>query len=196
MNRRTAQGLTLAALLSFAVPSLVGCGLGSSRADAPAVGGPFSLIDQDGRPTTERILKDRWTAVYFGYTSCPDACPATLNALALAQEKLAAKGRKFAVLFVTVDPERDTAAKLKAYLTVASFPKDLTGLTGTPTAVAAAARAYKVFYNRAGSGPDYTVDHTSVVYIMGPDGRYRAPLGFGLPPDQMADQIAAAMKAG
>jgi protein SCO1 len=186
----------MAVLLGLVATPLAGCGAGGQRAEAPAIGGPFNLVDQDGRPTTDQALKGRWTAVYFGYTSCPDACPATLNALALAQEKLAAKGRALSVLFITVDPDRDTPEKLKAYLASPSFPKNLTGLTGAPTAIAAAARSYKVYFSRAGSGPEYSVDHTSVVYVMGPDGRFRAPLNFGLSPDQMADQIEAAIRAG
>lgn len=161
--------------------------------DAPSVGGPFRLVDQDGRAVDESILKGRWTAVFFGYTFCPDVCPATLQSLAAARAALGARADRLGVVFISVDPARDTPARLKAYLSDPDFPKGAIGLTGSADAVAAAARAYGVYFRRAGDGPSYTVDHSAVVYLMDPDGRFRAPLAFGLSPTQMRDAIASAM---
>ena len=165
-----------------------------SPASAPsAIGGPFHLTNQSGTQVDERILKGKWSAVYFGYTSCPDVCPTTLTDLAQAIDDVGARARKLQVLFISVDPERDTPSRLAAYLSIASFPKGMIGLTGTADQVAAAARAYRVYYKKAGEGAAYSVDHTSVVYLMDPDGRFSRPLSVEGPPAAVAKQIADAM---
>jgi protein SCO1/2 len=183
----------LAALLALVV--LAACG----RAPAPAasfVGGPFHLIDQDGRAVDQSILNGRWTAVYFGYTFCPDACPMTLTALAQAQAKLRPSARGFRVVFITVDPARDTPAQMKTYLASPAFPPGALGLTGSPAQITEAARAYRVYYRKAGAGSDYSVDHSSVIYLMDPAGRFRAPIDAQAPPTTMASQIKAAIAQG
>ncbi len=158
-----------------------------------AIGGPFHLVDQDGRPADQNLLRGKWSLVYFGYTFCPDACPATLANLANALDKLGTRARSVQVVFITVDPHRDTPAQLKAYLASPSFPRPLIGLTGTDTGIAAVARAYHVYYRRAGAGAAYSVDHTSVVYLMDTDGRFAKPIGFGEPPADVARDIGNAM---
>jgi protein SCO1/2 len=160
---------------------------------APAIGGPFQLVDQTGRPTDQSVLTGRWSAVFFGYTFCPDTCPTTLTALGQAQRRLGASGSRFQTIFISVDPARDTPAQLKAYLDNPAFPTGTLGLTGSTAAVAAAARAYKVYFARVGSGADYTVDHSAAIYLMGPDGRFRRPLSHAMAPDLIASQIRAAM---
>ena len=174
-------GLALAALLA-------GAAWKARRVEAPppasAIGGPFHLIDQNGAAVDERILNGKWTAVFFGYTYCPDVCPTTLATLAQAIERLGPGAKTFQVVFISVDPGRDTPAQLKAYLSSPAFPKGVIGLTGSPAQVAAAARAYRVYYRKAGDGPGYSVDHTSIVYLMDPKGRFSRPIAFGLPPDR------------
>ena len=165
-------------------------------ADRPAIGGPFHLVDQNGRPQDQSMLKGRWSALFFGYTFCPDVCPTTLQALAEAETRLGSKADRLQVVFVTVDPARDTPAQLKAYLSSAAFPKGVIGLTGTPAQVAQAAKAYKVFYQNEGAGRDYTVEHSSAVYLMDPRGRFDRVIAYGLPPDEMARQITEAMQQG
>jgi protein SCO1/2 len=183
-------GLALAALLA----ALAWKAERVSPASAPsAIGGPFHLTSQSGTQVDERILKGKWTAVYFGYTSCPDVCPTTLTNLAQAIDTLGTRARDLQVVFITVDPERDTPSRLAAYLSITSFPKRMIGLTGSPAQIAAAASAYRVYYKKAGAGPDYSVDHTSVVYLMNPDGRFSRPLSFDVPPAGVAKQIAEAM---
>ena len=167
-----------------------------SGADRPAIGGPFHLIDQNGRPRDESMLKGKWSAVFFGYTFCPDVCPTTLQALAEAETRLGPQASRLRVVFVTVDPARDTPAQLKAYLSSAAFPKGVVGLTGAPAEVAATAKAYKVFYQTQGAGRDYTVEHSSAVYLMDPKGRFAQALTFDMAPAEMAKQIAAAMQQG
>lgn len=139
---------------------------------AAAVGGPFSLIDQTGRAVTDRDFRGRFMLVYFGFTNCPDVCPAGLQVMAAALDKLGPKSARIAPVFVTLDPERDSPQVLADYL--GSFPGTI-GLTGSVDAVQAAARAYRVYFKKvkdAGSSAPYTIDHTSIIYLMGPDGGF------------------------
>lgn len=154
----------------------------------PSIGGPFTLVDGAGHAVTDRDLLGKYALVYFGYTSCPDVCPTTLNQVAAALEALGPAGARVTPVFISVDPARDTPAVVAAYVT--AFSPRLLGLTGTPAQIAAVAKEYRVYYARhpTGTGPlDYSVDHTSLLYLMGPDGRFIAPL--------RADQDAAGMAA-
>jgi protein SCO1/2 len=161
-----------------------------------SIGGPFQLVDQDGRPQTQALLKGKWSAVFFGYTFCPDVCPTTLQTLAEAQDRLGPKARRFQVVFISVDPGRDTPRQLKTYLSSPAFPKGAIGLTGSNAQVAAVAKAYHAFYQKQGSGPDYEVQHGSAVYLMDPRGRFSGVVAFGLPPDEVARQISDKMREG
>ncbi len=172
--------------------SLSGCGQGSNV----QIGGPFKLVDQDGRARDEHLLKGKWTAVYFGYISCPDVCPTTLQTLGEAQDRLGPKAAKLQVVFISVDPDRDRPARLKAYVSSPAFPKGTIGLTGTPDQVAAAAKAYHAFYQKEGQGPDYSVQHVTAVYLMDPKGRFNRVLAYKLTPDEIAGQISEAMRNG
>lgn len=169
---------------------LAACG----RASGPQIGGPFQLVDQDGRPQTEKLLKGKWTAVFFGYTYCPDVCPTTLQMLGDAQTRLGPRARDLQVVFVSVDPERDRPAQLKTYLSNEVFPKGTIGLTGSPEQVAAAAKAYHLFYKKEGDGPDYEVQHTSAIYLMDRRGRFERVLAYGVTPEEAARQITDAMR--
>ena len=163
-------------------------------ASAPsAVGGPFQLVNQDGQPVDETVLKGKWTVVFFGFTYCPDVCPTTLQALDRAQDLLGPKADRMQVVFISVDPERDTPAQLKAYLAGAAFPTATIGLTGTPEQVAAATKAYHVYYRKNGAGPDYLVDHSTPAYLMDPQGRFDRILPYGISPEEIAQQIGQAM---
>ncbi|MEO7026916.1 MAG: SCO family protein [Caulobacteraceae bacterium] len=160
--------------------------------EAPRIGGPFSLVDQSGARVDQRLLLGRWSAVYFGYTVCPDVCTTTLSALGAAQVRLGADARRFQVVFITIDPLRDTPRQLRDYLLSPSFPRPIVGLTGSPDEIAAVAHAYGVYYRRAGKGADYAMDHTSIVYLMNPAGRFDRPLPQG-DPAAIAQQIRRAM---
>jgi protein SCO1/2 len=186
------------ALIGVFAAALAAVAAGCAKAPepAPAVGGPFHLHDQNGAPRDERLLKGKWSAVFFGYTFCPDVCPTTLTTLAAALDRMGPKARQVQVVFVSVDPDRDTPAQLKTYLSSPAFPKDAIGLTGTPAQVAAAARAYHVYYKKAGDGPDYSVDHTAIIYLIDPSGRFDRPIAEGISPDETARQISEAMRAG
>jgi protein SCO1/2 len=155
---------------------------------ASVIGGKFSLIDDNGKPFTDAELKGKWHLVFFGYTHCPDVCPTALNDLSLALDKLGAKKSKIEIVFITVDPERDTPAVLKSY--VESFGGAIVGLTGTPDAVAQAAQDYRVYYAkhpRADGG--YDMDHSALIYVMDPEGRFTATFT----PDDSEDTIVSRM---
>jgi protein SCO1/2 len=179
--------------LLFAVALLALAGCSPQTTSKAAIGGPFALVDQTGEPRTEAVLKGKWSAVFFGYTYCPDVCPTTLQALAQAKQQLGAKGDDFQVVFISVDPARDTPAQMKTYLDNQAFPKGAVGLTGSDAQVAAAAKAYKVYYRKAGTGADYTVDHVAYTYLMDPKGQFVRIIGAGDTPDDIAYEVSQAM---
>ena len=156
-------------------------------------GGAFELVDQTGKRVTEKALKGKWSVVFFGFTYCPDVCPTTLAAMGQAQTLLGPKAKDVQVIFVSLDPERDTPAQLANYLSNDAFPKGTIGLTGTPAQVAVAAKAYRVFYEKSGTGSDYLINHSTASYVMDPKGRFARVLPFGIGPDEIAKQISGAM---
>jgi protein SCO1/2 len=188
--------LAVALVLVGATVMLTGRGADRTRSTGAAdVGGAFELVDQNGRPQTQALLDGKWTAVFFGFTHCPDFCPMTLTTLAEAQDQLGPKAADLQIVFISVDPERDTPAQLKTYLESPAFPRGVIGLTGTPEQVSVAVRAYRAWAQKSGEGPDYVVDHTTAVYLMGPDGRFSRVVAYGLPPTEIARQIRDAMNA-
>jgi protein SCO1/2 len=155
---------------------------------ASAIGGPFRLTNQNGKTVTDADLKGKWSLVYFGYTHCPDACPTALNDISIALEDLGAKRDAVRPVFITVDPERDTPEALKAYVT--SFDAPILALTGTPDEVAQAAKGYRVYYAKHPEvGGDYSMDHSSVIYVMDPQGRFTASFTHESTPEQIAERL-------
>lgn len=157
------------------------------------LGGPFKLVNQDGKAVDQSLLKGKWTAVFFGFTYCPDVCPTTLQTLGTAAQGLGADANKLRIVFISVDPGRDTPKALKAYLASPGFPKNVIGLTGTPDQVAAVAKAYRVYYAKEGEGETYLVNHTSLIYLMNPKGEFASVLAYGLTPQETLNQIRKAM---
>ena len=153
---------------------------------ANPVGGPFHLVDQNGRPFTEANLKGKWHLVFFGFTHCDDVCPTTLNELSLAIDRLGqGERRNVAIVFISVDPDRDTPAVLKSY--VAKFAGPIIGLTGTKAEVKQAARDYHVYFAKhPRSDGGYDVDHGAFIYVVDPRGRFSGTIT----PDTAAPQIA------
>jgi protein SCO1 len=153
-----------------------------------AVGGPFRLEDQNGKLFTDKDEKGRPFLVFFGYTHCPDICPTTLFELSEVMKKLGKDAERTGALFITVDPERDTPAVLKDYLS--NFDPHLRGLTGDPAAVNAVIKEYRVYAKKVPlKGGDYTMDHTAVVYLMDKNGRFVAPFNLKQTPEAAADQL-------
>ena len=172
----------------------------SAPADAPPplqgarIGGPFTLVDQDGRTVTDRSFAGKYRIVYFGYTFCPDVCPTDAQhigaALRLVEQADPKAGAKIVPIFITVDPARDTPAVLKAF--TAAFHPRMVGLTGSAEAIAAVAKAYAVYFKKGAVTPNggYMMDHSSVAYLMDPDGK---PLAL-LPVEQAPEAVAAELK--
>jgi protein SCO1/2 len=186
--------LSKRSLLAMALGGMAAaCAPKPARESKGDIGGPFRLVDQNGRAVDETILRGKWTAIFFGFTYCPDVCPTTLQALAEAKKKLGRKAGDFQVVLFSVDPERDTPQQLNAYLANPVFPEGVIGLTGTPEQVAAAAKVYRVYYKKVGSGEDYTVDHVSYTYLMDPEGRFDRVIGPGTLPDDIARIVTDAM---
>ena len=192
------RSLTCLALASLVAIGAAACG---PRTPEPvestaAIGGNFQLTNTAGRRVDQGLLRGKWSAVFFGYAYCPDVCPTTLTTLGQAMTKLGDKAARTQVVFITIDPDRDTPAQLKTYLAGASFPKGVIGLTGSATDIATVARAYRVYYKKVPDGATYSMDHTAVIYLMDPRGRFVRPVDPSKSPADVADQIARAMTAG
>ena len=152
------------------------------------IGGPYALIDQNGLPRSSKDFAGRWQLIYFGYTHCPDVCPLTLEMMADVMAKLGPAAHRVAPIFITVDPKRDTPQVMKAY--VASFGKNFFGLTGSQSQIAAVEKEYRVYARRHDlPHGDYAMDHSSVIYLMGPDGKFVTEYNEVADPQKIADDI-------
>lgn len=180
-----ATGVAAAALLA-AVLAL--SRLGDSMTPATRIGGPFTLTAADGRTVTDRDFRGRWMLVYFGYTHCPDACPTALNDIANALDLLGDRRGRVAPVFITVDPARDTVPVMRDYLS--AFEAPITGLTGSEEAIAGVEREYRVYAARhPEKGGDYSMDHSSIIYVMDPQGRFVTNFTHETSPPEMARKL-------
>ena len=156
------------------------------------VGGPFTLTDHTGKRVTDQDFRGKHPAgVLRLHVSVPDVCPSALQVMAAALDKLGPKAQRITPVFITVDPERDTPAQLASY--VKSFHPRLVGLTGTPAEIEAVTKAYRVYVKKVPdpkSTAGYTIDHSSIIYVMGPDGAYRAHFTHATSVDAMAERLA------
>ena len=163
-------------------------------ATSASVGGPFHLVDQDGRAVTDRTYRGTPLLMYFGYTSCPDVCPVDVAKIAsIAKNVRKQTGIEVTPVFVTVDPERDTAVRMKAY--VRAFSPDAVGLTGTPEQIAEVTDAYHVYFRKVPMDDGYLVDHSTVLYLIGPDGTFLDHYGRKLPEQEVATRVAQTLQA-
>jgi protein SCO1/2 len=159
------------------------------------VGGPFTLTDHTGKRVTDQDFHGQFLLLFFGYTNCPDVCPTALQVMAAALDKLGANGRRITPVLISVDPGHDTQAVLASY--VASFHPRLVGLTGSPAEIEAVTRAYRVYVKKvpdpkATSG--YSIDHSSIIYVVGPDGKYLAHFTHATTPEAMADRLGGLLQ--
>jgi protein SCO1 len=177
-------------VLSLSVVLIAREHLGTSAPQAAAIGGPFRLIDQDGRSVTEQDLKGRPSLVFFGFTHCPVVCPTTLFDISEIMRALGPDADRTRAVFITVDPERDTQEVLKDYLS--SFDPHLSGLTGDLPAITAVAKEYRAYFKKvAVDGGDYTMDHTTITYLMDKEGRFVSPFNLKRTPDVSAAELRA-----
>ena len=180
----------LAGLVIFLGVFLYATGqLGGGGPGPSAIGGPFKLIDQNGKTVTDQDMKGKPFLVFFGYTHCPDVCPTTLFELSEVMRALGPDADRIRALFITVDPERDTAAAMKDYLS--SFDPHLRGATGDRKAVDAVEKVYRVYAKKVPTGKDgdYSMDHTALVYLMDKQGRFVAPFKLNRKPEDAAAEL-------
>jgi len=155
------------------------------------IGGPFTLVGRDGKTVTDRNFRGKYLLVFFGFTHCPDICPAELQVMSAALDELGPKANDVIPIFITLDPERDTPRAVSDY--VMNFGPRFVGLTGSPEQIADAAKAYRVTYSKfqeEGAKPDdYSVDHSALVYFMGKNGEYLDHFAYGTPAAKMAENL-------
>jgi protein SCO1 len=186
-------------LMTFA---LVLAACDGPRSDPPAstipgvrIGGPFQLVDTENRPVTDKTLLGKPTAIFFGFTFCPEVCPTTLTEMTAALASLGPKADKLNVVFVSVDPERDTPAQMKLYLS--SFDPHIQGFTGTVDQVNTAAKAYRIYHQKVPlEGGGYTIDHSSAAYMFDRRGEFVDPIGYGSSPQMTARKLRALIDHG
>ena len=184
-----ALGAFVAGLVLFSAVIFIVTG----RTPAPiamtsAVGGPFKLTDQNGKTITDADMKGHAFLVFFGFTHCPDVCPTTLFDVSEVFRSLGPDGKDVRALFITVDPERDTPAVMKDYLS--SFDPRIVGVTGDDASIKAAEKAYRVYAKKVPlDGGGYTMDHTAIVYLMNKDGRFVAPFNMKRRPEEAAAEL-------
>lgn len=177
MMRRVIPILLVAATILVAALGYLYLNPSGGGPAAVPIGGPIRLTDQDGKPFDSASLAGKPYAVFFGFTHCPDACPTTLSEIARTEDELGAPANELTTVFVTVDPERDTPAVLKEY--ISNFSTNTVALSGTPEQVAEVAKEFRVYYKKVPtSDGGYTMDHTAVLYLMGRDGAFRDVIAY------------------
>ena len=171
----------------------------AGQSGTASIGGPFALTDHRGNRVTEARLAGHLTLIYFGYATCPDVCPVELQTIGAALDLLAAgkpeRLKDIQGFFITIDPERDTVAALADYMP--NFHPKLTGLTGSPGEIAAAAKAWRVYYKKAEAEPgseSYLMDHSNIIYLMGRDGKFLAHFGTGAQAGEIAGKLREFLK--
>ena len=195
MNRAPTALIALALLLAALAGGLLWYISGSlpreqsSGMSVADIGGPFALTDQNGMRRTDRDFHGRYVLLYFGYSYCPDVCPTTLGVMAEALAKLGPRAQHFVPLFITIDPERDTPAVLKKYL--AAFGPDFAGLTGSLADITRVAHEYRIFFAKQKlAGGSYGLEHSSVIYLLGPDGKLVKFYDEAQTPDQLTKDLS------
>jgi protein SCO1 len=156
------------------------------------IGGPFALVDQHGKKVTDQDFRGRYMLIFFGFTHCPDICPAELQVISASLDELGPKAEEVVPIFVTLDPERDTPEVMADY--VKNFGSRFVGLTGSPEEIADAAKAYRVAFSKfenegADDNGNYSIDHSAIVYLMGRDGEYLTHFNYGTPAAKMTEAL-------
>jgi cytochrome oxidase Cu insertion factor (SCO1/SenC/PrrC family) len=189
-----ATAFVIGALGAFVTLNLTGQAQGPTVANVSGkalIGGPFTMVDHTGKTVTEKDFQGRYMLVFFGFTNCPDICPTELQVMSAAMQKLGGKADKVVPVFVSVDPKRDTVERMASY--VSNFDKRIVGLTGTRDQVQQMTKAFRIYYAEVkdeSTTDGYSMDHSSIAYLMGPDGEYLTHFAFGTKPDAMAEGIA------
>ncbi len=191
-----ALGIAAYAIIELRNRPMAGAGWEAASDDAVPIGGAFELTDHTGRRVTRTDFAGKSLMVFFGFTHCPDVCPLALNQIALTMVALGDWAGQVQPLFITVDPERDTPQVMADY--VAPFDAGIVGLTGSAEEIEAVEKSYRAYARKveAESAADgYTMDHSAIIYLMGPDGRFITLFDASDTPDAMAIEIAAQIDA-
>jgi protein SCO1/2 len=192
MNAKQKRLLLPLAILALGLVALIGAAAfivssGGEQARASVIGGPFTLTDQNGARVTEATYRGAPSIVFFGYTHCPDVCPTTLFDMSEVLKRLPAD-KRVSALFITVDPERDTPAALKEYLS--SFDPRISGLSGSRPEIDATLKAYRVYSKKQPQeNGEYSMDHSAIIYLMDKQGRFVTALNLQSPPEAVAKEI-------
>ncbi len=205
MTRTTLQALVLAIMTAAAAAGGVYLWrIGDAARDASEiritgralVGGPFKLVDHTGKTRTDKDLLGKFAIVSFGFTHCPDICPTTVQTISEVLEALGSAAERIQPVFITIDPERDTVERMKDYHE--GFDKRFWMLTGSVTAIAKTAKAYKVGYRKMKPATDgsYQVNHTALIYLMGPKGQYMTHFPYSITPNKMVQALKNWMSGG
>lgn len=182
----TLVGFTALVNSRQAAPGL--SGTAQSSTGVASIGGPFKLTRGDGKPVTEADFRGKPTAMFFGFTFCPEVCPTTLYELSGLIKELGPEAEKMNFAFVSVDWERDGPKELAGY--TSAFDSHIQGLSGTEAEIDAVTKAYRVYYKRVPvEGGDYTIDHTASVYLMDKDGKFVGTLAYGEARDTMLEKL-------
>lgn len=191
--------------LADAAAATVTTGTTAAEQEAPALpsddpsmrgryGGPFILVDHTGKTVQDEDYRGKYMLLTFGYTNCGDVCPTTLQTMARALDLIGDQAKEVQPLFITVDPARDTPARLKEH--VSAFHPALVGLTGPEPYVAAAARKYRIKYEKVpGKDGEYSMDHTAAIFLMGKDGQFLERLPYSVSPEKLAERLRLRMSA-
>jgi cytochrome oxidase Cu insertion factor (SCO1/SenC/PrrC family) len=154
------------------------------------VGGPFTLTNQDGKRVTDQDFRGKYMLIFFGYTYCPDVCPSELQVMSAALDQMGPEADRIQPIFITIDPARDTPDTLKVY--VSNFSPRMVGLTGSDEDIAAVAKSYRIYYAKAKgteNQKDYLMDHSTILYLMGPDGKFVKHFTYGTEAKTLAEAL-------
>ncbi len=197
----------VAGLALLVSPALAACSKHRAARSGPvtvvtgeaAIGGPFTLLDQNGKTVTDADFKGKPQLIYFGYSNCPDVCPTALQQMAAALNKAALGPADIQPIFITVDPEHDTPAVLARYVTARAFPPGLVGLTGNPEQIEAVKKTFKVYAARRkdpSSTEGYSYDHSSMIYFMDKNGKFLDVFSSLDTPQKIANRLKTYKKTG
>jgi len=190
MNIRTFRYGLWAAVAALCLFLAGAYGLGKFHSASPTaeLGAPFNLVDQDGKPITDKAFEGHPSVLFFGFTHCPDVCPTTLYEIAGWLNQLGDEGKDLRAFFITVDPERDTPEVMKAY--TGNFTDRITGITGDPAEVAKLVKGWKVYARKVPlDDGGYTMDHTASVFLLDSNGRFKGTIAYGENPDTAVQKL-------
>jgi len=182
--------LVIAAITGLGALYLVRGPGGPIGSGTALVGGSFTLTNQDGKRVTDQDFRGKYMLIFFGYTYCPDVCPSELQVMSAALDQMGPEADRIQPIFITIDPARDTPDTLKVY--VSNFSPRMVGLTGSDEDIAAVAKSYRIYYAKAKgteNQKDYLMDHSTILYLMGPDGKFVKHFTYGTEAKTLAEAL-------